>query len=408
MNKKYLIIIIALVAVLLVGIGAVLLVSNKDHKKGLIDGNSSSNSNISSNNESEIMSDDFKFILDMSELTNEWWNSINKEWETFEFTNKKVYDIRWEKVLGNPDGQLQICPVGFTENIKVGYESITARDEYYSLTIKDNKFLIPQQIKVINDDVTNASAELDFYVLGNDLWFYNVSLNVDNNPSDIELIEGNWKTVYNEKNGYIDVDSYYPINVDYCLHISYPVYTQDGRIKIEKDVLKKLADNVTSLISLTKINDTKNVDNLSFSVEHNDIQLDENTIVLMKNMKIKSWHSGAGDVVGNIFEGDTVITAYNSNNDWISITEYKKDKDMQYYLSYLDLAMKEYNYNGRNIYITYYTDEATDTYKGKADSIMFKINDIWYSVAGIKAIDLSQTDVNTWIKTMCDGVISFK
>lgn len=408
MNKKYLIIIIALVAVLLVGIGAVLLIGNKHNKTGTINSNNNADSNISSNNKSEIMSEDFKFILDMSKLTDDWWNSINKEWETFEYTNKKVYDIRWEKVLGNPDGQLQICPVGFTENIKVGYESITARDEYYSLTIKDNEFLIPQQIKVINDDVNSVSAELDFYVLANDLWFYNVSLNVDNNPADIELSEGNWKTVYNEKNGYIDVDSYYPINVDYCLHISYPVSTQDGGTKIEKDVLKELADNATSLVSLNKINDTTNVDDLSFRVKHNDIELDENTIVLMKNMKMKSWHSGAGDVVGNISEGDTVITAYNSNNDWTYITEYKKDKDMDYYLSYLDLAMKGYNYNGRDIYITYYTDEAIDTYKGKYHSIMFKINDIWYDVAGIKAIDPNQTDVNTWIKTMCDGVISFK
>lgn len=407
MNKKFLIIIIASVIILLVGIGAVLLVNNTNNKTGEID--STESSNISSNNKTENMSEDFKFILDMSKLTDEWWNSINKEWETFEYTNKKVYDTRWEKELGNSSGKLQIRPIGFTETIKVGYESITARDDYYTLTIKDNEFLVPQQIKVINDKVSNVSSELDFFVLGNDLWFYNVSLKVDNNPANIELVEGNWKTVYNEKNGYIDADSYYPINVDYCLHISYPVSTQDGGIKIEKNVLKELADNVTSLISLNKTNNPSNEnDTLSFKVEHDDIELDANTIVLMKNMKIKSWHSGAKDISGGISEGDTVITAYNSNNDWTYITEYERNKDLNYYLSYSDLAMKEYNYNGRNIYITYYTDEALDTYKGKYHSIMFKIDDIWYDVTGINVIDPNQTDVNTWIKTMCDGVISFK
>ena len=64
MNKKYLIIIIALVAVLLVGIGAVLLIGNKHNKTGTINSNNNADSNISSNNKSEIMSEDFKFILD--------------------------------------------------------------------------------------------------------------------------------------------------------------------------------------------------------------------------------------------------------------------------------------------------------------------------------------------------------
>lgn len=78
MNKKYLIIIIALVAVLLVGLGAVLLIGNKDNKTGTIDGNSNTNSNISSNNGSEIVPNEI----------NKYWNINTKEFNVSLFDGK--------------------------------------------------------------------------------------------------------------------------------------------------------------------------------------------------------------------------------------------------------------------------------------------------------------------------------
>lgn len=414
MNKK--IIIISIIVAILVGIGVVVLVKNTNTDE--------SNTNISQNKknqENEVKDGKFSFIYNYNDLTEEWWNTLNDEWKDYGFTNIKVLENRTEKALGNLTGKLSVRPVDFIEYLKIGYESIMIKDEYYSLEIKNNTFLIPNQIKIIDDNINNVSAELRFYILGSDLFPYEISLMVDDNPRDIELINNEWKIVSTSNNGTIGYDAYYPVNTDYCLHLTFPyAYLEEGlkdldertreyyktkRPYDEKD-LEELVNKTVKVFALSKLNGTT-VDKLSLNVKLNDIQLDNNTTVHMNNTKMISWHSGTGNVVGKIFEKDSVITAYNSNNEMVYVTEYSSDKSVDSLFSYLNLSKKEYNYNGRDMYIVYYNDEATEMFRGKYYGILFKIGDIWYEVNGSKTVEPT-IDVNSWIKNMCSGVITFK
>lgn len=408
MNKK---IIIFIIVAILVAIGAIVLVKNTN-TNGI-------NTNVLENKEkqeSEIKTGEFSFIYNYNELLEEWWDSPNSEW--LEFTNRDAFEIRAEENLGNISGKLQVRPVDFTEYLKIGYESITIKDEYYSLEAKNNTFLIPQQIKVLDDDI---NSELKFYVLGTDLYTYEIKLMVDKNPKNVELNNNNWKIVSEESKGSLYYNAYYPINTDYCLHLEFPYVVLEQTLKEldentreyyktncpynEKD-LEELVNKTVEVFSLNKLQGTT-IDKLSFNVELNDIELDNKTTVHMSNTKMISWHSGSVDVVGRLSEKDSVITVYNSNNEMVFITEYSTDKDVNSYLSYLDFSMKEYNYNGRDIYIVYYNDNAIEKYRGKYYGIMFKIDDIWYEIDGSKAVDLT-TDVDAWINGMCNGVVSFK
>ena len=218
---------------------------------------SSNNESNVSNNESKETSESFKFIYDINKISDEWWNSVNKQWSIGDYyvrTNKEIFDLGWEGRIGNTTGKLKIRPVGFTENIKIGYKSSNSGKDYYSLTVKDNNFLIPKRIRPISEN----SDEMEFYVLGNNLEFYNIELSVDDNPKGVELTEGSWKTVSyedNEKHSYAYINSYYPINSDYCLQITYPSKSSNSNTEIEVKDLKELADKVTSLISLEKMQD---------------------------------------------------------------------------------------------------------------------------------------------------------
>ena len=48
----------------------------------------------------------------------------------------------------------------------------------FTLTVNDNNFLIPKKLYVIN----NSDSTLEFYVLGNDVYLYEVSLSIEKNP----------------------------------------------------------------------------------------------------------------------------------------------------------------------------------------------------------------------------------
>lgn len=118
---------------------------------------SSNNESNVSNNESKETSEGFKFIYDINKISDEWWNSVNKEWSIEDYyvrTNKEIFDLGWEGRIGNTTGKLKIRPVGFTENIKIGYKSSNSGKDYYSLTVKDNNFLIPKEYDQLAKIVT--------------------------------------------------------------------------------------------------------------------------------------------------------------------------------------------------------------------------------------------------------------
>ena len=52
---------------------------------------SSNNESNVSNNESKEISEGFKFIYDINKISDEWWNSVNEEWNIEDYyvrTNK--------------------------------------------------------------------------------------------------------------------------------------------------------------------------------------------------------------------------------------------------------------------------------------------------------------------------------
>lgn len=332
-----------------------------------------------SDDEFEMGADRFSFIYDLDKLTDEGTGFLDE-------ADKYLIDLRWGLKIGNPHGQLHIRPVGFTENVKVWAD-------YYKLTVKSNKFLIPQKLEVISYN----SGSLYFYILGNDWTFYNVQLSIDSIPYGIELTQGSWHTEFIDLDDCVNARSFYQIDDDYCLRIDYV-------FGVSEEVMRELVDKVTALITFEKILDTEDVHIGTFSVELDEIKLDENIAVRMD--RLVCWHSGAEENYSGIFAGDSVVNAKNTSGEWTYVTEFRKDKDMDEYLSYLDIALKEYSYHGRDIYIGYYTDESNDFYYGKYNGIFFEIDGILYEVAGVKAMDPSEIDVDTWISTMCDGVIS--
>ena len=362
---------------------------------------SSNNESNVSNNESKETSEGFKFIYDINKISDEWWNAVNTDRSVgdIKLTNKEVYESVAKYTIGNTTGKLNTHPVGFTENITIAYETYGRAKEHYTLTVNDNNFLIPKKLYVIN----NSDSTLEFYVLGNDVYLYEVSLSIEKNPSDIELTEGSWKTEYREKDSYAAISSFYPINSDYCLEISYPSKSPASSIKAED--LKQLADKVTSLISLKNVQDTTNESYNTLKVMHDDVKLDDNTIVNMKNMKIANWRSIVKGVDDN---KDTVILAYNSNNKAVEITEYNKNSSKDsIFSSFSTLGLKEYTYKNRDIYIVYGTDKSI--YKGKNIGILFEIDGIVYNVSYLfETTDSTETNLDSWIESMCDGIITFK
>lgn len=332
-----------------------------------------------SDDEFELGSDRFSFIYDLDKLTDEGTGFLDE-------ADKYLIDLRWGLKIGNPHGQLHIRPVGFTENVKVWAD-------YYKLTVKSNKFLIPQKLEVISYN----SGSLYFYILGNDWTFYNVQLGIDSLPYGIELTQGSWHTEFIDLDDCVNARSYYQIDDNYCLCIDYT-------FGVSEEVMRELVDKVTALITFEKISDTEDAHIGTFSVELDEIKLDESTVVCMD--RLVCWHSGAEVNSSSFFAGDSVVNAKNTSGEWTYVTEFSKDKDMDAYLSYLDIALKEYSYHGRDIYIGYYSDESDDFYYGKYNGIFFEIDGIFYEVSGVIAIDPSEIDVDTWISTMCDGVIS--
>lgn len=105
---------------------------------------------------------------------------------------------------------------------------------------------------------------------------------------------------------------------------------------------------------------------------------------------------------------DTVILAYNSNNKAVEITEYNKNSSKDsIFSSFSTLGLKEYTYKNRDIYIVYGTDKSI--YKGKNIGILFEIDGIVYNVSCLfETTDSTETNLDSWIESMCDGIITFK
>ena len=73
------------------------------------------------------------------------------------------------------------------------------------------------------------------------------------------------------------------------------------------------------------------------------------------------------------------------------------------------MALKEYIYKNRTIYISYYTDKAYGDFKGNYTGIILKDDkDKFYKINyAFKTFDPNKGNVDEWISTMCSGIITF-
>ena len=353
-------------------------------------------------------SKEFEFVFDIDSITDEWWNLHNHDFLGVNYSNKDTYNQNFINDLGNPYGKLSIQPLGFSQKVEIGYDISTKKSDKYLMEIKDNDFLLWQQIKSIDDHVNMSSSILNFYVLGNDLQFYQIRFSVEKNPKNIELTKGTWNVIDSSAEGYVTIDAYYPINSDRCFYLDFPGYTSNpNKLLDDKSDVEKLVKKVTSLITFTEITDETNDDEFGFlSVSLDDIKLDEKTVFHVSTMKIVSWHGGHKDIVGHNHDGYAVLSVYNNSGNRVNITEFTSVESRDETIKKANEILLEYIYKGRKIYIVTYPDDVDEYYKGKYNSIMFEANGFWYNVGTWGSVNSAGLDVNNWIDTMISGVFS--
>lgn len=398
---------------LILGISAIIVVATVLIVMGI---NSNSNKNEISENQNNssagsLETSKFSYIYNFSEISDEFWNAENEYWAEYNvsMTNKEAVEGFTSNSIGNLLGNIAVKTTGFSQtvDIKNGYET-----EFYTLNLKQNDFLFMRQIEVLGNSSSAYDDQLYFYVIGNDLKPYQINFDIEKNPKDVELNEGEW--IMQDKGSELGFNCYafYKINDDYCLQIKFPdVITDEGLNKFNKtreeypqdeaDV-KELREKVTSLITLTKNTDQKRPDERYFTVTAEDCEIAEGITVTFNKMKLSSWHSGN-------------TNSNRSNNPLITvlglryIEEYSNKSELDEYINSNDVAMKEYTYKNKNIYIVYFTDEALDEYRGKYTGIVINNGDSWYQIAAFSDIcDPTTSDVDAWIEELCTDMISFK
>lgn len=402
--KRVGIIIITVIVVVCIAILVTVLLNDNNSKEN-IQGNSTNNETA---DKQQININKFSFIYDIDAVDEKWWDEINqtKNWHT----NKGVYEARWKNIIGNTDGKLKVRPINFIHTMELGYIEANPEKEYYDIEIKGGNFLIPQDLTLLTDN-SRTNNELNLYVLANDADLYRINLKIDKIPTNIELEQGKWKTITNEENGKIKVESYYRINEYACIHINYPNQVIGTKEQINKEVVLDLSEKVTEVIT---INSTNKKDKLSYYIELENIKLDENISILLKDMKVKSWNSGAPSITTSLQQYNTIILAYNAHEDNIRIVEYSSEKQkeqIEILFKYSGTEIEEYIYKGKKIYLEKGNSEANNIFRNKYTGILFEADGLYYSINytdTTKATKLDKTDIENWIKKLCDGVVEFK
>ena len=417
MKKKILIIVLVVIIVIAILIGAIVIVNNVTNT-GNNENSASINSNNSEGENSQVASSEFSFIFDFYELSEEWWNTPNEDWGDVGYTNREIYDNRAESEIGNTTGKLRMRPLDFSEYINLD-------SEYYVLEVQNNNFLTPEYLSTLSEEKMYNNNRLFLYALGTDLFLHEVRLNVDTIPANVELNNEKWKMVSTEKGMFMNFDAYYKINDEYCIHLEFPTpilekewnnmseddkdYYEPKYPYSEEDV-EELVNKTMQTISVKKAEE--NIEDAELiNVKLDDIKLDENITINMSTMKIISWSSDTEGTGPQVAIGQNIMILENANNDVISLSEYRASSEenmKEFQQEYKSREMEEYIYNNKQIYVTYYSDDAVEQLRGKYFGIMFQVDGRWYEIfnMGETAVDSNDLDIDSWVSNMLEGIIS--
>lgn len=257
------------------------------------------------------------------------------------------------------------------------------------------------------------------------MFLHEVRLNVDTIPANVELNNEEWKMVSTEKGMFMNFDAYYKINDEYCIHLEFPTpilekewnnmseddkdYYEPKYPYSEEDV-EELVNKTMQTISVKKAEE--NIEDAELiNVKLDDIKLDENITINMSTMKIISWSSDTEGTGPQVAIGQNIMILENANNDVISLSEYRASSEenmKEFQQEYKSREMEEYIYNNKQIYVTYYSDDAVEQLRGKYFGIMFQVDGRWYEIfnMGETAVDSNDLDIDSWVSNMLEGIIS--
>jgi hypothetical protein len=350
-------------------------------------------------NGGDIIIDNYEFLDNFNNIGDGWWASTNVK--DLEKTNLDMLEISNEFMLGNVRGKLRIKPVDCSMPMMIN-------GDIYMLKFKNNNCLFPMQFKNLDSKVHTESASLGVVVLTKGLQSFCSTIAIVDNPGDdcSTFPKMDWTVVPRvNENGDTAFALYYPIDDTYCLIFKlFDFYVpKNSANSPDVDDMKDLIRILTSTISVEKFAGGTTV---AGSATLDDVNLDSNIIVHLKNAKIVNWDSGAGAILDKSFEKDVHLSIYNAKNKSILITEYDLKKDIDAHCAEMGWSKSEYTYNGKDMYVYRYDDDAEESLRGRYIGIMFNINDAWYSVCYTSRSFDEVADFDAWITEMIDGVLT--
>ena len=388
------------------------------NKKDDLDENVETNQAINKE-EAAVESNEYQFIFDFFSFTDDWWKEKNESNSIGDFvmTNKDVFELCSSKDLGNVCGQLSLKPIDFQVPIVI---ENTSNDNYYIINFTNNKFIFPQELKMIDSKLNNVSSMLTLSLIDNKLMPYVFNLKVDSTPTSLKNKVGDWVEL-NEKqktNNSINVDDlftnkndeigeyrklYYVFDEKYCLSLSTNsnIYMKNAEMTAGVEDIESFINNFLKTVSIEKVEKQDAV----IKIFEDNVILSNGTEICLNNKVVERWTSGASNVTSGIFEKDNVISIYNQNGHVINIREYDKEKDIDELLHYLGLTKEEYDYRGKKIYLCKYSDDVISQQQSYV-SFMFEVDNVWYNVDYQYDMQIDQADVNAWIDKMIEGVIN--
>ena len=387
------------------------------NKKDDLDKNVETNQSINKE-EAAVKSDEYQFIFDFFSFTDEWWKEKNENNSIGDFimTNKDVFELCSSKDLGNVFGQLSLTPIDFQVPIIVENKN---NDNYYIINFNNNKFIFPQELKVLDSNLNNVSSMLTLSLIDNQLMPYVFNLKVDATPTSIKNKVGEWVELSEKQttSSNINVNDiftnkddasgeyrkvYYVFDEKYCLSLSTNsnIYMKNAEMTAGLEDIESFIDNFLKTISIEKVEKQDAV----IKIFKDNVILSDGTEICLNNKVVEHWTSGASNVTSGIFENDNVISIYNQNEHVVNIREYDDGKDVDELLYYLGLEKEEYDYYGKKIYLCKYSNDVIE--QQSYVSFMFEVDGIWYDVGYQYDLQQEQGDLNDWIDTMIEGIIN--
>lgn len=400
-KKKILLIIAIIIIIIIISILIIVLFFSKKEEQ--------SDENNYNLNE-VIASDKFNFIYDVNSVPETWWNQISDVYgaEVIDYTNRDVFNARYENVFGTPNGLLSIKPVDFSGVIS--HEQLYgSKPIYYHMMFTNNNFIYYGDKLEMFDHKSYGNSQ-DLYVLGNDLHFYRIELTLRRKKEKDQFNEDGWKIVQESMKfdtSYTTITAYLPVGEEYCLTLTFPYAGEEEEIKNPKQVLE-LAKKVTNVISIKSIDENEKFSNVYFNILEDDIKLENIATIHLNKMNCRFWHSGPDSIVGNM-PSTPIIKFYNDKEELLTLHEFLSIDDYSFYmLSDYDIS-SDYNYKGHNITIfrngkeTGYKPEYYYGIGFKAGNRYFVLqnNTNWVNPKDITSID-------KWIEELCGDVITFE